>query len=185
MASLFVNETVFEFNAKGNTGKVEFGDLPAASIEKILSYGLQRFINDACGGQKSEEEVKEIIAKQVKKLQEGDFTKSSGRKSLSNLEKASRTVYLKYFAKYQVMKPAEAKKYIAENDRDMILGHLFNKIASGALKKAITQFTPDDLHKVGQLRAKNEGKIEQEIKEELDRLNATVEIEMDFEEMDI
>lgn len=170
---------------KGNEVGQAIQDLHVNGIEKLLSYGFQRFINDACGGEKTEEEVKGIITKQIAKLISGEVGRSgSGRKSISNQVKAQRSVLLSYFQRHEVMKTQEAKKYIQENDLDHCLGQLFNKIASKVLKKSVTSFTHDDLGKIAAMRGKNEGRVLQEIEEEKARLDSAGKVEIEEEDLE-
>lgn len=185
---LKIETQVLSANVKGNAVELKIEDLHQEGLNKILAYGFQRFINDACGGDKTEEEVKGIIEKRLEMLKTGQVGRSnSGRKATNNQVKAERIVLERYFLKYDVMKKGEIKKWLAQNDYDNAMAHLFNKIAEKVLKKTLTQFHPDDLVKVAQMKGKNEPKLLAEIAEEKAKLDsvAEVEIEIDLEEVEI
>lgn len=158
-------------NVKGNEVTMKLADMHQAGLEKIIAYGFQRYVNDACGGEKTEQEVKEIIAKQITKLISGEVGRSGGgRKSIPNRVKAERIVMERYFVAKNVMKKGEVKKFLAEHTYEAALAHLFNKIAEGLLRKPQSQFTVDEIAKVGAIITKNQPKIDQEVAEELAKM---------------
>lgn len=170
-------------NVKGEVVEMGVKELHQAGIEKILTYGFQRYFNDACGGDKTEEEILGIIEKRKEGLKTGNVGRSgSGRKSLPNSVKAERIVMERYFVAKNVMKKGEVKKFLAEHTYEAALAHLFNKIAEGVLKKPQSQFTVDEVAKVGAMITKNQGKIDQEVQEELAKMNKVEEL--DVEDLD-
>lgn len=185
---LKIETSVLSANVKGNNVELKIEDLHQAGLDKILAYGFQRFINDACGGEKTEQEVKDIIGKRLEMLKTGNVGRSnSGRKATNNQVKAERIVLERYFQKYNVMKKGEIKKYLSSVDYKAAVAHLFNKIAEGALKKPVSQFDINDGHKISAMRDKNEPKLQAEIAEEKAKLDAVVEveIEIDLDEIEI
>lgn len=170
-------------NVKGEAVEMKIGELHQAGIEKILTYGFQRFFNDACGGDKSAREIFDIIDKRKEALKTGNVGRSgSGRKSLPNSVKAERIVMERYFVAKNVMKKGEIKKFLAEHSYESALAHLFNKIAEGVLKKPQSQFTVDEVAKVGAMITKNQPKIDSEVQEELAKMTKVEEL--DVEDLD-
>lgn len=170
-------------NVKGNAVTMNFLDMDVAGQRKIIEYGFQRFFNDACGGEKTEEEILGIIEKRKEALKTGNVGRSgSGRKSLPNSVKAERIVMERYFVAKNVMKKGEIKKFLAEHTYEAALAHLFNKIAEGVLKKPQSQFTVDEVAKVGAMITKNQPKIDSEVAEELSKMTKVEEL--DVEDLD-
>lgn len=170
-------------NVKGLMVEMEIKDIHQAGIEKVLTYGFQRYFNDACGGEKTAQEIIDITEKRKEGLKTGNVGRSgSGRKSLPNSVKAERIVMERYFLAKNVMKKGEVKKFLAEHTYESALAHLFNKIAEGVLKKPQSQFTVDEVAKVGAMITKNQGKIDQEVQEELAKMNKVDDF--DVEDLD-
>lgn len=62
---------IFVAKARGVEVKFNPQDLPEASLSRVLAYGLQRILNDACAGAKSDEEAEELANKKLDNLMNG------------------------------------------------------------------------------------------------------------------
>lgn len=115
MLTINVNIDTLVANVKGQKHEVKVEDLHNEGVRKILEYGFQRYLNDACGGEKTEEDIRAICAKRLTMLKTGNLgvTRTRGA-SADNQAKAENMVASAILTAKGIVKKGEAGKYVKE-----------------------------------------------------------------------
>ena len=117
-----LSKHLFSYKVQGKkfgnefAGEIDLASLPNASVEKLISYGVQRFINDATGG-KGAEEIKEIIEDKLKALELGEFRRMGGGKQVDALTKELRILVVEKMVESRGWKVAEAQQLVADDPK--------------------------------------------------------------------
>lgn len=114
---------------------VDLGKLPMASINAILTYGIQRIVNDKCGGaDKTADEKAEIARKTIERLNDGSIAmrmpRSEGEPEINRFIRAEVRRCLSTESKREY-------KALAADDRDDYLDAKFAAVTDEAFKTAI------------------------------------------------
>lgn len=72
-------DMLLDVTVAGRTTQVRLGNLPFVAIEKVLRYGMQRLVNDKCGGSDRTDEEKHKLADEiVARLKAGEVGRAPG-----------------------------------------------------------------------------------------------------------
>lgn len=71
------------FTAK--TVKIDLQSLPAASVDKLIEYGLTQYLGDGSAGAESQSDFESGIDAKLAKLSEGDFSRKTGERNAGSV----------------------------------------------------------------------------------------------------
>lgn len=165
-------------NVKGQTVTMQTADIHANGLRKILEYGFQRYFNDACGGDKTEEEIKEIIGKKMEGLKTGNIGTSRGRTSGLTLQtKMERKVAQDLLAKAGIIKGGGFAGWLKERNGDM-WEEVFLALYGKKIGKGVGNMTQNDRDEAKVRMEKNMGAI-------MGKVRALVEAESQEEGLEL
>lgn len=177
---LTINIETLVANVKGQKHEMKVEDLHIEGVRKILEYGFQRYLNDACGGDKTQEEIDNICRKRLHVLRTGEFGASRGPRVTDLRQKAEINILSAYLVKF--MKKGEAAKFIKENGIERSWEFFFFKAYGSKIGKDIGRFTQDEKDNATFLIQKNMPAIRVKIEEERKRLEETANaLDLDIE----
>lgn len=171
-------------NVKGRRPTMQVSDLSDAGLTKLVEYGFQRFLNDACGGDKTDEEIDGIVAKRLEGLKTGNLGASRAGRKADLRSKAEYNVLLAYLG--QKMKASAAKELAKEWAKSEmgIWGEFFAAMRAARVGKKVSGFDQNDWDEVEVIRKANWAKVEEKIEAERAKLEEAakpVEVDLDFE----
>lgn len=187
MLTINVNIETLVANVKGQKHAVDISDLHIEGIRKVMEYGFQRYLNDACGGEKTEEDIRAICAKRITMLKTGNLgvTRTRGA-SADNGVKAENMVASAILTAKGIVKKAEAGRYIKElREFADDAGRDFFVVMVAAVKnkgKAVAKLEPNAFDEAEFAFSKQSETILAAVarkRAELDALS-TPEVEVDF-----
>lgn len=136
MATLKLNETIFETtigkrSGEGKTFQVNVADLPTVSVERLLAYGVQRYINDKLGGSDMTLEAKiEGAESIIQALKDGnvgrtvgvsvdDETKEARKIARAHIRRALGANYKKFSGLDPKEQTEKLDQFIEKNDESL------------------------------------------------------------------
>lgn len=187
MLTININIETLVANVKGQKHEVAIADLHIDGIRKVMEYGFQRYLNDACGGEKTEEDIRAICAKRLNMLKTGNLgvTRTRGA-SADNQAKAENMVASAILIQKGMVKKGEAAKFVKEL-REVAddAGRDFFVVMVAAIKnkgKAVARLEPNAFGEAEYAFSKQSETILAAVakkKAELDALSQP-EVEVDF-----